>query len=92
MLMETMPLFNENDDHNQKLCRKAEHILEFVLETGNFGQNRELKRSRHFFVGKTQAAWFKMGDFARHARLFPFDSVKFCCHYLVDGIRQAYAK
>lgn len=78
--------------HDSRYDKKADRIMEFVLETGNFGQNRELKRSRHFFVGKTQAAWFKMGDFARHARLFPFDSMQFCFHYLVDGIRQAYAK
>lgn len=72
--------------------KKADRIMEFVLETGNFGHNREIKRSKYYLVGKTQAAWFKMGDFARHAKLFPLDSVKFYCHYLVDGIRQAYAK
>jgi hypothetical protein len=66
--------------------------MEFVLESGNFGHNREIKRSRNFFVGKTQAAWFKMGDFVHHASVFPLDSVKFYCHYLVDGIKQAYAK
>lgn len=81
-----MPLYDV------KWKMKGERILEFVLKTGNFGQNRKLERSKNFFVGKTQAAWFKMGGFARHARLFPLDSVSFYCHYLVDGIWQAYAK
>lgn len=71
--------------------KKAERILDFVLETGNFGHNRELKRSKNFFIAKIQAALFKMNDFARHARLFPLDSVKFYCHYLFDGVRQACA-
>lgn len=92
MPVEAMSLFNENDNHNQKLHKKAERIMEFVLETGNFGHNRERKWHGNFLVRKIQAAWFKMGDFARHARLFPIDSVKFYCHYLVDGVRQAYAK
>ena len=72
--------------HDSRYDKKADRIMEFVLETGNFGQNREIKRSRHFFVGKTQAAWFKMGDFARHARLFPIDSVRFFIHYAMNGI------
>lgn len=86
MQAEAMPFYDSRYD------KKADRIMEFVLETGNFGHNRELRRSKNFFVGKIQAAWFKMGDFARHAKLFPWDSVRFYCHYLVDGIRQAYAK
>ena len=83
-----MPLY----DHSSRYERKAKRILSLILETGNFGYNREIKRSKNYLGGKTQAAWFKMGDFARHAKLFPVDSMKFYCHYLVDGIRQAYAK
>lgn len=86
MPKEAMPFYDS------RFKFKGERILEFVLETGNFGYNREIKRSKNYLVGKTQAAWFKMGDFARHAKLFPVDSMKFYCHYLVDGIRQAYAK
>ena len=86
MQAEAMPFYDS------RYVKKADRIMEFVLETGNFGHNRELRRSKNFFVGKIQAAWFKMGDFARHAKLFPWDSVRFYCHYLVDGIRQAYAK
>lgn len=77
--------------HDSRYDKKADRIIEFVLETGNFGHNRELKRSENFLVGKIQAACFKLGDFARHARVFPLDSFKFYCHYLVDAVRQAYA-
>lgn len=88
MPVEAMPLYDVRGRKNEVRWRKkADRIMEFILETGNFGHNRKLERSKNFFVGKTQAAWFKMGDFARHARLFPIDSVKFFCHYLIDGIR-----
>lgn len=86
MPIEAMPLYNAR--WKKKACR----IMDFVLETGNFGHSREKKFSKRFLVGKIQAAWFKMGDFARHARLFPLDSVRFFWHYFGDGIRQAYAK
>ena len=92
MPVEAMPLYNDNDNKNQRLHKKAERIMEFVLEAGNFGHNREMNRSKNFLAGKIQAAWSKMGDFARHARLFPLDSVRFWGHYLGDGIVQAYAK
>lgn len=86
MPMEAMPLFNENDNQNEKLKRKAELILEFVLECGNFGHNREKAG------GKINSAWSKLKDFARHLRVFPMDSVKFFCHFMVDGIKLAIAK
>ena len=84
MPVEVMPFYNG------RWQKKAKRIMAFVLETGNLGHNREIKRSKHFFLGKIQAAWFKMGDFIRHARVFPMDSVKFFWHYLCDGIQQAY--
>lgn len=88
MSAEAMPLYSPD----KKWLRKAERILEFVLECGNFGHNREIKRSKNFYIRKIQAACFKMGDFARHAKVFPLDSVKFFLHYLGDGIQQARAK
>ena len=86
---EAMPLYNENDNHNANLKRKAERIMEFVLESGNFGHNRVIPRSNNIFVGKITAAWLKMHDFARHARLFPLDSVRFFIHYALNGISTA---
>ena len=81
MPVDAMPLFNENDNKNQNLHKKAERIMEFVLESGNFGHNREKTH------GKIQSAWSKAKDFARHARVFPVDSVKFFFHFMVNGIQ-----
>lgn len=83
MPVEAMPLFNENDNQNHNLHRKADHIMDFVLEVGNFGHNRESAG------GKIGSAWSKMKDFARHARVFPWDSVKFFIHFLGNGIQVA---
>lgn len=84
MPVSAMPLFNENEC--QKLHGKAEHILKFVLESGNFGHNREAAS------GKFNSAWSKMKDFARHARIFPIDSIRFFFHFLRDGLVLATSK
>lgn len=82
MPKETMPLYSPDN----KWKRKADKICSFIMEVGNFGHNREIKCSKNFFIGKVQAAWFKMGDFVRHAQIFPLDSIKFFCHYAINGM------
>jgi hypothetical protein len=77
MPIEAMPLFNESENQH----RKTEHILKFVLESGNFGRNREAAS------GKVCSVWKKTKDFVRHMYLFPVDSIKFFFHFLVDGIQ-----
>lgn len=77
MPAESMPLYSPE----KKWSRKAERIVEFVLECGNFGHNRQAA------AGKISSAWYKMQDFARHSCVFPRDSVKFFFHFLGDGIK-----
>ena len=86
MPVEAMPMFGSSVE---KYKGKADRILDFVLETGNFGHNRELKRSGSFFIRKIQGAWFKLRDFIRHARIFPLDSVRFFFHYAMNGVSVA---
>ena len=80
--VEAMPLYSPDN----KWKRKADKICSFIMEVGNFGHNREIKCSKNFFIGKVQAAWFKMGDFVRHAQIFPMDSMKYFCHYANNGM------
>jgi len=82
MPVEAMPIYSSD----KKWSRKAERIIEFVLESGNFGHNRKAAN------GKLNSAWNKTQDFARHSRIFPWDSVKFFFHFLGDGIRLATSK
>lgn len=70
----------------QKFKGKADRIMENVLKSGNFGHNRQIHYSNNLFVEKLQAVWVKMHDFARHACIFPIDSVRFFFHYALNGI------
>ena len=65
----------------KKWSRKAKKIMEFILEVGNFGHNRQSAG------GKINSAWNKMKDFGRHVRVFPIDSIKFFFHFLINGIQ-----
>ena len=80
MPVEAMPFYSPE----KKWKRKAEKILEFVLESGNFGHSRQVHGG-----GKVLSAWNKMKDFVRHTRVFPWDSVKFFCHFVGNGIQVA---
>lgn len=77
-----MPLY----DGSNKWQKKADRIMEFVMETGNFGHNR------HNADGKLVSLWQKTKDFARHAQVFPLDSIKFYFHFVWDGIKVAMNK
>jgi len=83
MPIEAMPLYHSDAQGVQefkKFKRKGERILEFVLKVGNFGHNRQAAS------GKISSAWHKTKDFIRHAKLFPLDSIKFYCHFVIDGV------
>ena len=86
MPVEAMPLYNEFDKHNNELNRKAERIMNFVLESGNFGHNRYVAN------GRLRDIIQKSKDFVRYALVFPWDSLKFYFHYVGDGIRIAMNK
>ena len=68
---------------------KGEGILAFILETGNFGHNREIDYSGNYLCRKIQSAWRKLNDFGQHAMIFPLDSVKFFFHFMGEGIGNA---
>ena len=85
MPVEAIPFYSPD----KKWSRKAKRILLFVMETGNFGHNRQIPQSDNCIIGKMRAVWFKMHDFARHARLFPLDSVCFFFHYAMNGVSTA---
>ena len=81
MPVEAMPFYSSE----ARWSRKADRILDFVLETGNFGHNRAHLGA--FLL----SALRKMSDFARHVRIFPLDSVRFFFHFFGDGVRNKVA-
>ena len=79
---EVVPMYSSD----RKWSKKAEKIIEFVLETGNFGHNREREVSSSYMGGKLASTFRKLKDFSHHMRVFPLDSVKFFCYFAIDGI------
>jgi len=72
--------------HDSRYDKKADRIMEFVLETGNFGHNRERSASKSYMGGKLASTFRKLKDFGHHMRIFPIDSLKFFCYFAIDGI------
>lgn len=85
MPSEAMPLYSSD----RKCAKKAGYVVSFVLECGNFGHNREKVVANSYWGGKLNSSLRKIRDFGRHARIFPWDSVRFFFGFLRDRIGQA---
>ena len=81
-----MPLLNV--DLNANLKRKADRIMELVLESGNFGHNKDLSyRIRYSgLTYKIVAAWRRLKDFAGFTKIFPIDAPKFFVNYVMRKV------
>lgn len=91
MPIEAMPFFNEKDNHNAKLKRKAKRVMAFVLETGNFGHNRDYSyRQKHsYLVFKAISMWKHIQDFRQYFVIFPLDAIKVTWNRLILGFTVA---
>lgn len=89
MPVSAVPMVNENDNHKEKLKRKAERIKDFILMSGNFGHNRDMSfYSKYpFLIRKFYSLKMRMGDLINHARIFPLDSLRFFLKIMIDGLR-----
>lgn len=72
--------------YDSQYDKKADRIMEFVLETGNFGHNQKRKHTDSFVIQKSQALCRKTKIFYHHLMLFPCDSIKYFCHFLINGL------
>ena len=72
--------------------RKADMIMSFVLETGNFGHNRDYSYQKKypFVVFKAISLWKHIKDFFRYAFIFPLDSVKVMAIRMRVGFSMAF--
>ena len=90
MPVEAMLLFNEDDNHNDNLKKKAERICRFVMEVGNFGQNQRRDFSgMSYMKRKFVSFWGRLSDMLRHFRIFPLDSIRFFGGVLRSGLHAA---
>lgn len=69
---------------DSRFDKKADRIMGYVLESGNFGHNRDVRyRAKNSAaVVNTITLWRRICDFAKFTRVFPVDSPKFLVQYL----------
>ena len=90
MPKEAMPLYSSKE----KWSRKAERVLSFILETGNFGHNRDKSYYEKYpvVVYKAISLWRNTSDSLRHFLIFPKDAARVWGIRLKDGVVQVVRK
>ena len=83
MPVEAMPFYSADG----KWSRKANKILGFVLETGNFGHNRDYSYQKKYpyIIYKAISFWKHLKDGAFFFSIFPLDSIKVTWRRMVVG-------
>lgn len=90
MPIEAMPLFDENDNQNANLKKKAEKVNRFVLAVGNFGhKKRRDYTGQPYLLRKFNSFWGRLSDMLRHFTIFPKDSIVFFGGVLRSGLHAA---
>lgn len=77
------------DKEYRKYKSKADRILEYILEVGNFGHNQKRKHSKIYVLKKIYGLWRKFKNFCHHFDVFPIDSIKFFCSFVISGLDAA---
>lgn len=90
---DVMPLYCSYDKNAVKRWeRKADLIMDFVLETGNFGHNRDTSyySDRPYLVRKAISLKQHSLDGLHHFRVFPLDSIRIWCRILKGGLKAVF--
>lgn len=74
MPVDAMPFYSDSS----RWKRKASRVMDFVLETGNFGHNRDYsyRQKYPYVVSKAISLWKHFADTFKYSLIFPIDSVK----------------
>ena len=90
MPKEAMPLYSAK----REWSLKAERVLSFILETGNFGHNRDKSYYGKYpvVVYKAISLWKNTKDSLRHLLIFPKDAFRVWVLRLRDGVVQMVEK
>lgn len=87
--MPEVPCSMFQDSGDSQWERKADKIMELVLESGNFGHNKDLSyRARYSGITyKIVAAWRRLKDFASLVPVFPLDAPRFYVTYVLGKVK-----
>jgi hypothetical protein len=85
MPVEAMPFYSSDI----KWKKKADRVLNYILETGNFGHNRDVSYQKNTpaLLRKFITVWRQTIDNARHFLIFPKDSIKAWWSIFVAGMK-----
>ena len=74
-------------DNSKKNKMKADKVMDFVLEVGNMGHNRDYSYYKKYpiLIYKAISLWRHTIDALRIFPIFPFNSVKVWCNRLISG-------
>lgn len=74
---------------DSRFDKKADRIMGLVLESGNFGHNKDLSYRTRFsgLTYKIVAAWRRFLDFCRFAAIFPLDAPLFFVTYVMGKVK-----
>lgn len=92
MPVEAMPFLDPCwRNKNMRLKRQADRIKDFVMMSGNFGQNRDMSyyHKYPYLIRKAISFCMRLGDLGRHAMIFPMDSLRFMPRIVFNGVRSA---
>lgn len=80
---ESMPLYSPE----KRWSKKSSRILAFMLETGNFGHNRDYSYQKKYpyVLMKAISLWKHIVDFGRYFLIFPVDSIRVTCRRINSG-------
>jgi len=84
MPVDAMPFYSDD----KKWKRKAVRVMEFVLETGNFGHNRDYSYQKKYpyIIYKAISFWKHLKDGAFFFSIFQLDSIKVTWRRMVVGV------
>lgn len=84
MPAEAMPLYSQSE----KWTHKASRILDIILETGNFGHNKDKSyyEKYPYVIYKSISLWRNTKESLRHAMIFPMDSIRVWGRMINKGI------
>lgn len=87
MPVEAMPLYSDG----KKWSRKSDKVMGFILETGNFGHNRDYtyQKKHSYVIMKSISLWKHLQDFGRYFVIFPLDAIKVTWRRICVGMAVA---
>ena len=80
--------------HDSRCDKKADRVLAFILETGNFGHNRDNSyyNNTNAIVRGMMSLWRHTCDSFKHSFIFPMDSVRIWCRMFCLGVKDALSR